>query len=217
MEWSSPTCQREHELCTHTHGIGTDAGHDAHAFLPLNCFTVADCGRLSVEGGQVSYTKAAANRKDTEFGAVANYTCSSGFVLRGNSTSRECLISGSWSGPEPTCGMCNQLFALSFICVINMYDVHQLHVRLYYRTHLSKRPQCSCMLMAVPVTVNAETYYMGTVAMYTCNTGLYLVGEGVRVCLSDGTWSGTEPTCRGEHLFALCLHIFVLFLLDSTW
>ena len=138
--WSGPkpTCQREHELCTH--GIGTDAGHDAHAFLPLNCFTVADCGMLSVEDGQVSYTKAAADRKDTEFGAVANYMCSSGFVLRGNSTSRECHINGSWSGPEPTCGMCNQLFALSFIWVINM----QLHVRLYYRTHLSKRPQCSC-------------------------------------------------------------------------
>ena len=99
---------------------------------------------LSAEDGQVSYTKAAADRKDTEFGAVADYMCSSGFVLRGNSTSRECLINGSWSGPEPTCGMCNQLFALSFICVINMYDVHQLHVRLYYRTHLSKRPQCSC-------------------------------------------------------------------------
>ena len=94
----------------HTHGTSTHACHDAYAFLTLNRFTVADCGRLSVEDGQVSYTKVATDRKDTEFGAVANYMCSSDFVLKGNST-RECLVNGSWSGSKPTCGMSIRVYS----------------------------------------------------------------------------------------------------------
>ena len=101
-------------------GTGTHACHEA--FLPLNLFTVADCGKLSVDGGQVSYTKAATDRKDTEFGAVAIYMCSSDFVLKGNST-RECLVNGSWSGSKPTCGM----FIRVYSCMHD-YGCEFLHV-----------------------------------------------------------------------------------------
>ncbi len=40
---------------------------------------------------------------------------------------------------------------------------------------------------------------VGSVAMYTCFTGLTLKGNGAggtrRVCSPDGTWTGSEPTC----------------------
>ena len=114
---SEPTCQREHEFCTHAHNYICVHTHGhwhsclPWSFLPLNWFTVADCGKLSVDGGQVSYTKAATGRKDTEFGAVAIYMCSSDFVLKGNST-RECLVNGSWSGSKPTCGMFIRVYSL---------------------------------------------------------------------------------------------------------
>ena len=134
--------------------------------------------------GDVSYTETLVGRGQTAFGAEATYTCNNSYALQGRS-SRECLYNAMWSGSAPVCGE----VSYNFVC-----------------------PRDLRVPANGSVTVNAETHYMGTVAMYTCNTGLYLVGEGVRVCLSDGTWSGTEPTCRGEHLF----HCAFTFLLDST-
>ena len=42
-------------------------------------------------------------RLDTNtFGSQANYSCSEGYFLNGNTT-RECQADGQWSGSEPTC------------------------------------------------------------------------------------------------------------------
>lgn len=30
----------------------------------------------------------------------------------------------------------------------------------------------------------------------TCYEGYTLIGDGTRLCLPDGTWSGTEPECK---------------------
>ena len=35
----------------------------------------------------------------------------------------------------------------------------------------------------------------GAMAMYSCGAGFNLVGDAVRTCLADGSWSGLEPTC----------------------
>ena len=40
-------------------------------------------------------------------------------------------------------------------------------------------------------------------ATYSCNCGYELDGCSKRTCLSDGTWSGNAPTCRGEFLLHL--------------
>ena len=34
------------------------------------------------------------------------------------------------------------------------------------------------------------------IATYTCDPGFVLEGSPTRVCGSDGTWSGVEPSCR---------------------
>ena len=51
---------------------------------------------------------------------------------------------------------------------------------------------------------NLLTLGLGSVATYTCNTGLGLVGQTTRVCedtnggtVTTGTWSGSPPTCEG--------------------
>ena len=37
----------------------------------------------------------------------------------------------------------------------------------------------------------------GARATYSCNEGFVLAGDAVRICQSDGMWSGEEPTCFG--------------------
>ena len=36
---------------------------------------------------------------------------------------------------------------------------------------------------------------IGAMAFYNCQTGFRLVGDGLRVCGSNGLWSGEEPIC----------------------
>ena len=39
---------------------------------------------------------------------------------------------------------------------------------------------------------------VGTLVTYSCNPGYTLNGDTIRICRSDGTWSGSEPTCEGK-------------------
>ena len=39
---------------------------------------------------------------------------------------------------------------------------------------------------------------VGSVAHHTCDTGYTLIGGSSRTCQSDGTWSGSAPTCVGN-------------------
>ena len=35
-------------------------------------------------------------------------------------------------------------------------------------------------------------------ATYSCNLGYILIGNSVRTCQSNGTWSGNEPVCESK-------------------
>ena len=43
--------------------------------------------------------------------------------------------------------------------------------------------------------VSVTSRGVGGNATYTCNSGFRLVGTSTRTCLSDGSWSGSQPTC----------------------
>ena len=38
---------------------------------------------------------------------------------------------------------------------------------------------------------------VGSVATHSCDSGYNLRGDNTRICQSDGTWSGSAPTCEG--------------------
>ena len=44
--------------------------------------------------------------------------------------------------------------------------------------------------------VFVPTRNVGGSATYTCNSGFRLVGLSTRTCLSDGSWSGSQPICN---------------------
>ena len=39
-------------------------------------------------------------------------------------------------------------------------------------------------------------FIVGSVASYTCNVNYQLEGRSVRICGSDGQWTGETPTCE---------------------
>ena len=55
----------------------------------------------------------------------------------------------------------------------------------------------------IPTRSDSFNYSLGSVAIYSCNTGYVLVGQTTRVCedtnggtMTTGTWSGSAPTCN---------------------
>ena len=49
----------------------------------------------------------------------------------------------------------------------------------------------------------------GSLAVYTCNNGYQPIGEQIRTCMNNGTWSGQETTCiRKKNAFVMCTHLY---------
>ena len=55
------------------------------------------------------------------------------------------------------------------------------------------------MCPALPNPTNGVVSHgmdVGDLADYSCNDGFELIGEDMRTCQTDGTWSGSAPTCQ---------------------
>lgn len=50
------------------------------------------------------------------------------------------------------------------------------------------------------LSTQVSTHSVGGVAHYSCPRGYYMEGNETRVCLQNGSWSGTMPACFGEYL-----------------
>lgn len=53
------------------------------------------------------------------------------------------------------------------------------------------------------LSTHVLTHSVGGVAHYSCPRGFYMEGNETRICLQNGSWSGTAPACFCEYF----LHI----------
>ncbi|XP_053406177.1 sushi, von Willebrand factor type A, EGF and pentraxin domain-containing protein 1-like [Mercenaria mercenaria] len=114
-----------------------------------------DCGFLSnPENGTVSMS-------DSIYMSTATYSCFTGFSLNGSVT-RTCMSDGNWNSSAPSC---------------NFVDCGSL-----------SNPENGTVSMS-------DSTYMST-ATYGCFTGFSLTGSATRICMSDGNWNSSVPSCN---------------------
>ena len=170
-QWSGsqPSCSGEWSLLTVKHT----------PCCICNIFlTAVDCGDLSQpSNGQISIPA-------TTLGSMATYSCDPGYTLDGNA-SRICGSDGQWSGSQPSCSgewslltVKHKLLSPCCICVIAI--------------------DCGSLSAPSNGQISITTTTFGSMTTYSCDPGYILDGNSSRICLSDGQWSGSQPSCSGE-------------------
>ena len=153
-------------------------------------------------------------------GSTATYTCTSGYVIVGEST-RVCQGDGSWSGRAPICSIvkCGGLSNPSNgqVSITNdtpggtaTYTCNSGYTLVGLETRTCQNngewsgsaPTCTrvtCPNLSNPT--NGQVTFssgvsVGSTATYTCTSGYVIIGVSTRVCQGDGSWSGRAPICR---------------------
>ena len=156
------------------------------------------------------------------YGAVAEFSCYTGFVLSHNISLR-CTETGLWNGTNPSCekGKCQPplqpingsieplnathtyLDEVMYSCVIG-FDL----IGTENRTCLASgewsdnEPYCQLVDCGKDVTapVNGNVIFgnettFGSEAFVNCTEGYRLNGSHTLICASDGTWGPPLPNC----------------------
>ena len=121
-------------------------------------------------------------------GSEATYTCDSDYLLEYGDQTRTCLSNGTWSGVKPTClRMYDYCICIENIPSINLWAVI---LSAGICDELSLRNGNADITRVVDTNITE-----GSNATYTCDPDYQLSEEQFRTCMSNGMWSGEEPTC----------------------
>lgn len=164
-----------------------------------------------LENGQVT-------GEEYTFQRHTEYSCNEGFLLHGDSI-RVCLANGSWSGIAPVCKAvtcpvplpfpngrtsgsdfgfkkevhyhCNKGYSLQGVSMLTCQSDG---------TWDSEAPHCEPVVCGPPEDIshgflNGSGFTYGEFAQYVCFPGYELRGNPLRQCLSNGSWSGSLPSC----------------------
>ena len=182
------------------------------AVVPL-CVAITECGSPDIPVFGVRLNN------NFSVGAVVTYDCILGYNLIG-STSRTCLVNGTWSGTVPVCRVINcsdpgtpnngsRILGGTGLLLTVEYSCDEGHILvgssirecLRNETWSGDIPECELVDCGSPEIPNpagvvfSSNTTVGSTVIYTCLEGYDLVGEAERVCLNNGTWSGRVPSC----------------------
>ena len=62
---------------------------------------------------------------------------------------------------------------------------------------------CGNLIAPANGAVTEQGRNVGDMANYSCDAGYTLDGSAWRTCQSNGSWTGTEPTCNREQVTSL--------------
>lgn len=154
-------------------------------------------------------------------GALAKYRCERGYKIVGDPLIT-CEENGSWKGHVPECIFVdchNPPPIVNGTVVLSTNFTYFGATALYecndnFKLEGVSRRICSedgtwgnespiCVEITCPafnvsehVVVNDGRRLVGEVAKFSCTKGRYLVGNSTRTCLSNGRWTGKNPTCK---------------------
>ncbi|XP_042551824.1 sushi, von Willebrand factor type A, EGF and pentraxin domain-containing protein 1 [Dipodomys spectabilis] len=171
-----------------------------------------DCGSPPVSAnGQVK-------GEEYTFGRQIEYTCNEGFFLEG-ARSRVCLADGSWSEATPKCipvrcatppqvangVMDGRDYGFKKEVLFRCQEGYVLHGAQKITcqsngTWDAEIPLCKPVTCGPPEDLpqgfpNGFSFYHGGHIQYQCFPGYKLHGSPSRRCLSNGSWSGSPPSC----------------------
>ncbi|XP_019647923.1 PREDICTED: LOW QUALITY PROTEIN: sushi, von Willebrand factor type A, EGF and pentraxin domain-containing protein 1-like [Branchiostoma belcheri] len=178
----------------------------------LRCQTLASPAHGTVAGGST-------------FGDTATYSCDTGYEAVGGTPVRMCMASLTWSGTQPSC---NKISCVSLSSPVNggitgsnqygdtvTYDCSTGFMLMGDQTRTCQSDQQwsgtqpYCQRLQCPqlgtIANGASTggLYYGDYASFTCNPGYEIQGNSTAVCMDDGQWSSTAPTCIAKECHAL--------------
>ncbi|WAQ98149.1 SVEP1-like protein [Mya arenaria] len=117
------------------------------------------------------------------------YSCVDGYYLDGNS-SRECLLSGSWTGVQPKCRC-----ILPSNPVNGAVEYGNSSDNLDTAVHSCSEAPCFALAQPTGGILQYTTDGAVTNAGITCNNGYTLLGAQNLTCRADGSWNFQPGTC----------------------
>ncbi|GAB1862793.1 Sushi, von Willebrand factor type A, EGF and pentraxin domain-containing protein 1 [Camponotus japonicus] len=209
-QWSDATPKCEEIRCTEPvlaeHGILSVTGNDRMY------------GRTLIRTGTAENSNTGAT--SYKIGALAKYRCERGYKVVGEPLST-CEENGKWSGEVPQCvyvdcgkpehiqhGRYTLTSNATYYGAAALYecdgnfelDGFARRLCLENGTWSSDTPVCREIRCRDPektgvLSTQVSTHSVGGVAHYSCPRGFYMEGNETRICLQNGSWSGTTPAC----------------------
>lgn len=110
--------------------------------------------------------------QSTYLGSQIQFICSPGYRLTGTLT-RECMADGKWNGHSPKCE--------EIRC-----DPPEMRAN-------------SSVIYSGNDRSSTDSFKIGTTVQYRCSAGHTVVGQSLRTCEIDSTWSGEPPYCKCKY------------------
>ena len=117
----------------------------------------------------------------TYLGSQIGFVCSPGYRLTGPTT-RECMPDGKWGGHSPKCEE--------------------------IRCPAPEMPANSSVIYSNNDRSSTDSFKIGSTVQYRCSAGHTVVGQSLRTCEIDASWTGDAPECKCKQSITLSIHCF---------